>query len=245
MFLLLTLLWTAADYAIAQFKYLEQLLLVHGRYSYKRITMLIKYCFYKNYVFGLTQLWFGLFNKFSGQTMFDTWMLAFYNLLFTSLPIMFFAVLDKDVRLRTAKALPQLYATGLNDQEFNLPIFLSWLFRGFAESCVIFFVSYLVFIEDNVIADGTNAGIWAMGMTAASAVVVVVTAKLALYVNNWTVWQAGIMGVSVFVFYIFLLLVALLSPVPKKPQVCFVFSSADSSFCRCLTVRSPDWRCRC
>jgi magnesium-transporting ATPase (P-type) len=94
----------AADYAIAQFRYLEQLLLVHGRFSYKRITMLIKYCFYKNYVFGLCQLWFGIFNKFSGQTMFDTWMLAFYNLLFTSLPILVYGVLDKDVRLRTAKA---------------------------------------------------------------------------------------------------------------------------------------------
>ena len=107
---------SASDYAIAQFRFLESLLLVHGRFSYKRITMLVKYCFYKNYVFGLVQLWFGIFNKFSGQTMFDTWMLAFYNLFFTSLPIIFYSVLEKDVRIRTAKAFPQLYHTGLYDQ---------------------------------------------------------------------------------------------------------------------------------
>jgi hypothetical protein len=46
-------------------------------------------------------------------------------------------------------ALPQLYHTGLYDQEFNLLIFLSWLFRGFAESCIIFLVCYGVFYEGN------------------------------------------------------------------------------------------------
>ena len=76
---------------------------------------------------------------------------------------------------------------------------------------MIFFVVAAVFSEDIVVPDGTNAGMWAMGVTAASSVVVVVTAKLALYVNNWTVWQAGIMLLSVFVFYIFLILVAVLS----------------------------------
>jgi hypothetical protein len=76
---------------------------------------------------------------------------------------------------------------------------------------MIFFVCYFAFAEDVVVPDGSNAGLWAMGLTAASAVVLVVTVKLALYVNNWTVWQAGIMLLSVFVFFLFLVLVAVLS----------------------------------
>ncbi len=127
------------------------------------------------------------------------------------------------------KALPQLYRTGLFDQEFNLAIFLGWLFRGFAESCMIFFVCYFVFAEDIVVPDGTNAGLWAMGLTAASAVVLVVTTKLALYVNNWTIWQAGIMVLSVLIFYIFLILVAVLS---VRSCLCLLFSSADFFLCK-------------
>ncbi|KAG8520245.1 Phospholipid-transporting ATPase IB, partial [Galemys pyrenaicus] len=39
-----------SDYAIAQFSYLEKLLLVHGAWSYNRVTKCILYCFYKNVV---------------------------------------------------------------------------------------------------------------------------------------------------------------------------------------------------
>ena len=38
----------AADFAIAQFRFLERLLLVHGRLSYKRQAHMINYFFYKS-----------------------------------------------------------------------------------------------------------------------------------------------------------------------------------------------------
>nr|KAG5693727.1 hypothetical protein BaRGS_002110 [Batillaria attramentaria] len=38
----------ASDYAIAQFRFLQKLLLVHGAWSYSRLTKLILYSFYKN-----------------------------------------------------------------------------------------------------------------------------------------------------------------------------------------------------
>jgi hypothetical protein len=44
----------ASDFAIAQFRYLTPLLLVHGRLSYKRITRMILFFFYKNLLFGTT-----------------------------------------------------------------------------------------------------------------------------------------------------------------------------------------------
>jgi magnesium-transporting ATPase (P-type) len=44
----------ASDFAIAQFRFLTPLLLVHGRLSYKRITRMIMFFFYKNLLFGIT-----------------------------------------------------------------------------------------------------------------------------------------------------------------------------------------------
>ena len=44
----------AADFAIAQFRFLTPLLLVHGRWSYKRITRMICFFFFKNLMFGTT-----------------------------------------------------------------------------------------------------------------------------------------------------------------------------------------------
>ena len=47
----------SADVAIAQFRYLRKLLLVHGAWSYHRISRVILYSFYKNITLYMTQFW--------------------------------------------------------------------------------------------------------------------------------------------------------------------------------------------
>lgn len=47
----------SADFAIGQFRYLRKLLLVHGAWSYSRLSKLILYSFYKNITLYLTQFW--------------------------------------------------------------------------------------------------------------------------------------------------------------------------------------------
>eukprot|EP00959_Pyramimonas_sp_CCMP1952_P083172 1738222-Pyramimonas_sp.AAC.1 len=43
----------ASDYSIGQFRFLAKLLLVHGRWNYRRIVRVVLYFFYKNVVFGV------------------------------------------------------------------------------------------------------------------------------------------------------------------------------------------------
>ncbi|XP_017301299.1 phospholipid-transporting ATPase ID [Diaphorina citri] len=87
----------ASDYSIAQFKFLERLLLVHGRWSYFRICTFLRYFFYKNFTFTLCHFWYALFCGFSAQTIFDPMYISVFNLFYTSLPILTNAVLDQDV----------------------------------------------------------------------------------------------------------------------------------------------------
>ena len=47
----------SADIAIAQFRYLRKLLLVHGAWSYHRVSKTILFSFYKNMTLYLTQFW--------------------------------------------------------------------------------------------------------------------------------------------------------------------------------------------
>lgn len=47
--------------------------------------------------YTLTQFWFNMYASFSGQRLYDDWYQAFYNLLFTSLPVIVVALLDQDV----------------------------------------------------------------------------------------------------------------------------------------------------
>ncbi|MPC94560.1 Phospholipid-transporting ATPase IC [Portunus trituberculatus] len=57
----------ASDYSVAQFKFLERLLLVHGRWSYYRMCKFLRYFFYKNFAFTLCHFWFAFFVAFSAQ----------------------------------------------------------------------------------------------------------------------------------------------------------------------------------
>ncbi|VDO03931.1 unnamed protein product [Rodentolepis nana] len=66
----------SSDYAIAQFRFLNKLLLVHGAWSFNRITKVILYSFYKNVCLYVIQFWFGMISGFSGQIIFDRWIAA-------------------------------------------------------------------------------------------------------------------------------------------------------------------------
>jgi phospholipid-transporting ATPase len=53
----------SADVAIAQFRFLRKLLLVHGAWSYQRISKTILFSFYKNITLYMTQFWVSVFQS--------------------------------------------------------------------------------------------------------------------------------------------------------------------------------------
>lgn len=55
----------SSDYSFAQFRYLQRLLLVHGRWSYIRMCKFLRYFFYKNFAFTLVHFWYSFFNGYS------------------------------------------------------------------------------------------------------------------------------------------------------------------------------------
>lgn len=60
----------ASDYSFSQFRFLQRLLLVHGRWSYLRMCRFLCYFFYKNFAFTMVHFWFGFFCGFSAQVQF-------------------------------------------------------------------------------------------------------------------------------------------------------------------------------
>ncbi|KAK4321830.1 hypothetical protein Pmani_007457 [Petrolisthes manimaculis] len=52
--------------SVAQFKFLERLLLVHSRWSYYRMSKLLRY-FYKSFAFIFCHFWFAFLVRFSAQ----------------------------------------------------------------------------------------------------------------------------------------------------------------------------------
>lgn len=135
----------SADYAIGQFRFLTRLLLVHGRWSYKRLAEMVPCFFYKNVVFTFTCFWFGLFNNFDGSYLFEYTYLMFYNLAFTSLPVIFMAILDQDVSDTVSLIVPQLYRSGILSLEWSQFKFVWYMLDGVYQSVIAFFFPYLLY----------------------------------------------------------------------------------------------------
>lgn len=137
----------SSDYAIGQFRYLTRLLLVHGRWSYKRLAEMVPCFFYKNVVFTLTCFWYGIYNDFDGSYLYEYTFLMFYNLAFTSLTVIFLAVLDQDVSDTVSLLVPQLYRSGVLRQDWSQYKFAWYMFDGVYQSVVSFFFPYLIFYK--------------------------------------------------------------------------------------------------
>ena len=85
----------ASDYSIEEFQFLSRLILYHGRENYRKNTTMILYNFYKNLILVLPQFWYGIYNGFSGQFLYDTWIFQLFNIIFASMPIGIYAIIDK------------------------------------------------------------------------------------------------------------------------------------------------------
>lgn len=87
----------SSDFALGEFRFLWRLLLHHGRLAYLRNSEQILYFFYKNLVLTGPHVMYSYMNGFSGQTIFDDQYIAFYNLFFTSWPLVIKATFEQDI----------------------------------------------------------------------------------------------------------------------------------------------------
>ena len=99
----------SSDYAVPRFRHLVPLLAVHGRYSLLKNSYLIQYSFYKNLVYSLCQISYSFFTGFTGQTLFDSWVIINYNMIFTLLPPLVMGLFEYDVRCEDIYRYPLLY----------------------------------------------------------------------------------------------------------------------------------------
>lgn len=109
----------SSDYAIAQFRFLQRLVLVHGRWSYRRLAESISNFFYKNMVWTFAIFWYGIFCDFDMTYLFEYTYILMFNLFFTSLPVGIMGVLDQDVSDKVSLAVPQLYRRGIERMEWT------------------------------------------------------------------------------------------------------------------------------
>ncbi|KAL9545058.1 hypothetical protein MBANPS3_007318 [Mucor bainieri] len=153
----------SADFAISQFRFLKKLLLVHGAWAYQRMSKMIFYYFYKNVALYLTQFWYAFYNGFSGSTLYESWTMSCFNVIFTFLPPLVIGIFDQIVSSRMLDKYPQMYMLGQKNVFFNQKKFWGWIANATFHSVVLFFLGVGAFRTEGVFKNGLLSGQWWAG----------------------------------------------------------------------------------
>lgn len=127
----------SADFSIAQFRFLVEMLIIHGRNNYRRMSTMVMYIFYKNMVLTLATFFYAIYSAWSAQKFYLEAVSTFFNVIWTFIPIIITTIFDKDVEDETARKLPQIYHLGVRGAYYNIWVTARWFSDAVLESLII------------------------------------------------------------------------------------------------------------
>jgi len=210
-----TLAKMSSDYAIPRFYMLKCLLAVHGRYAFKRSAAFIQYSFYKNNVVAFVQSIFFFYNLFSGQALFDTYVITFQNYLFTLLNPFVFGLFEKDIDeeyLEDAEYGPLLYKNLKKEHIFNWYTFIKWIGGSLIHGIIIFFFC-MYGTGWTMLTNGQGDGLWGMCSLTYTCIFLVITLKCYIEMEHFTIMHHLSMILS---FIFFIIFVVVYSSIPSN-----------------------------
>ncbi|XP_056428393.1 phospholipid-transporting ATPase IK [Hyla sarda] len=214
----------ASDYALAQFSYLQRLLLIHGHWSYLRIAKFLRYFLYKTSASVLCHVWFACLNGFSALTAFDSWFIAFYSVFFTAFPALTMGLFEQDTSAEMNLKHPELYKVGQTGSLFTYKTF-AWSFvKGIITSSTAFFVTYGA-CQDTT-GPGSTCDYQSFSVITATSVILAVTAEITLEISYWTLVSVLAFMMSI-VGYFLLTFLTQSSPFFRLMPTIFQFPDAS------------------
>ena len=174
----------SSDYAICQFRFLEKLLLFHGRNGYIKISRFITYYFYKNILLTFTELLFNIYTGFSGQIFFADNLSNMYNAFFTSWPCLFTFSFEKDHDVNICKKFPILYRGGQINYYFRLKVFWQYILYAILHSLFAFYIP-IKSLNGVINSSGEILSLWEISTLSFTLIISVATIKLLIITDFW------------------------------------------------------------
>jgi len=193
----------ASDFAIGEFQLLKRLLFIHGRINLYRISEMILYFFFKNFIFTMTQFYFSFICLASGQTIIDDWYITCYNLVFTALPLCVRAITDSDIDLNDKKNIKRNLALLYKENRDKYKIFtfgkLIWkLSKGMIISLFIFIFCCV----NEILIKGYNKNIWYLSLKSYICILIVVSSNLLINSHYIVYFLPLTIIITTFIFFI-------------------------------------------
>lgn len=125
---------------------------------------------------------------FSGQTLYEPYIYQLYNVTFTGLPIMWYALIDFEFTKKEFMQNPGHYKLGLLGERFGTKAFWKWIFYAFFQSVVILALCLIQaqWPSTSMTPSGHTIDFWSSGNFVYAACVLVVNLVLLKMHHNLT-----------------------------------------------------------
>ncbi|KAJ2916976.1 hypothetical protein MD484_g3448, partial [Candolleomyces efflorescens] len=230
----------SSDYAIAQFRFLKRLLLVHGHWSYYRNGNMILNFFYKNIVCIGVLWWFQIYCAWSSTYVLEYTYLLFWNSFWTIAPVIAIGLFDRLADDHDLMAFPELYRFGREGRWFGMKVFGVFMFDGVFQSAVIFFLILYTYVTVSSRADGWSVSMYEFSTTMVFAAVFTANFYNGLNTNTWTAWVFFAVFLGDVLVWLYTVVYNSISPgwfvTPVYGNNTFLFRSPYFWFCLPLTI---------
>ncbi|EAS00135.1 phospholipid-translocating P-type ATPase, flippase family protein (macronuclear) [Tetrahymena thermophila SB210] len=186
----------ASDFSISEFKQLRYLLYDFGRECYRKNSELVLYNFYKNVLLVVPQWWYGLlYNMFSGVSFYDPWLYQLYNTFYTALPIVIYAIIDREHRQEDLIYSSDLYLPGMSYNHFNVKKYIMNLINGCFQSFILMYFTFATLENRNLNEESNSYSFYAVtGM---------VSYGLSVLVSNLKIFTFSYANTFYSIFFVF------------------------------------------
>ncbi|ESK96526.1 phospholipid-translocating atpase [Moniliophthora roreri MCA 2997] len=212
----------SSDYAIAQFRFLKKLLLVHGHWSYARNGTMILNFFYKNIVPIGVLWWYQIYCGWSATFVFDYAYILFWNSIWTIAPVAGIGVADRILDDRILMDLPELYHYGRERHYFSFTGFFLYMLDGAYQSVIIYFFAMYTYITTSARSDGYDVSVYEWSTTAAVTAVMVADIFTGMAASAWTWWLVFFVFIGIVIVWLYTLIY---SAIPPSSTWTFVYGN--------------------
>lgn len=196
----------SSDYAIAQFRHLTRLLLVHGRWSYIRVAEVTLCSLYKNLAFVVLLYWYQFYCGFTAQYVYDYMFLLFFNMLLSILPLLLLGAFDRDLTDDYLMRISPIYQLGVKQKSYSMKLFGLYTVDALYQSATCFFIPMLTYRDTAVSYFGQPENQTLLGTV--MAISIITCTNMNTVINTFSWFKIMYFGFALTVLVLFGLIVA-------------------------------------
>ncbi|VDK70009.1 unnamed protein product [Cylicostephanus goldi] len=181
----------ACDFAIARFRFLRRLLLVHGHWCYDRLALTFLFFLYKNTNNVFILFFFQFYDGWSAAFTNDPTYTILYPIIFSAVQPIIVGVFDQDRSAEDLLEDPSLYSSGRKGTKYTFSLFALSVIDGIWQAAVVYYVAHWTFV-------GYDCGLWTFGFYTSTGVMLTNAAHLSIEVRCWVSLSTSKFGPSSF-----------------------------------------------